>query len=519
MDEKDFAVELFNELRPFIEDDIIKIQSNGNQHDEFDNPMINHSLIDAIPDVIGIQDLEHRVIKYNKIGYEFLNITEKELNGKKCFEFIGRTEPCEVCATSKVYKSLKPERIEKYVKEMDTWLEVSAYPVKDKNGNLRYIIEHLRDITKRKKAVAHLNQSKKEWKQTFEAIGQPAVILDRNHRIIWANNAALSATGKSNKEVEGGFCYNIFHSTKIGCPPDGCPMEKIINKKDFKTVEMEMEALDGTYLVSCTPLLGENSEPEKIIHIATDITEMKNAEKKLVEARDAAEKANQIKSEFLAQMSHEIRTPINTILSFKSLLKAEIGDLLPDDLLGSFSIMDRAGKRIIRTIDLILNMSEVQSGCYIANKTHFDLFERIIDQLYLDYSFVAREKGISIKLDSLSDDYSIYADNYTVTQIFHNLLDNAVKYTPEGSVTIRMIKINGEISVEIKDTGIGMSEEYQQQIFEPFSQEHQGYTRNYEGNGLGLALVKKYCEINDALIDVKSKKGEGTTFRVVFRKK
>jgi signal transduction histidine kinase len=112
---------------------------------------------------------------------------------------------------------------------------------------------------------------------------------------------------------------------------------------------------------------------------------------------------------------------------------------------------------------------------------------------------------------------TVKADEYSVNQIFDNLINNAVKYTKEGEVKVKVDSFqNGQVVVDVSDTGIGISEEFLPNLFQPFIQEEQGYTRKYEGNGLGLALVKRYCDMNNAEIQVFSRKGEGTTFRVIF---
>jgi signal transduction histidine kinase len=112
---------------------------------------------------------------------------------------------------------------------------------------------------------------------------------------------------------------------------------------------------------------------------------------------------------------------------------------------------------------------------------------------------------------------NVLSDEYSITQIFANLIDNAIKYTKKGKVEILLEKNKtGNITVEVKDTGIGINKEFLPRIFEPFTQEEQGYTRSFEGNGLGLALVKRYCELNNIIIEVDSVKNEGSTFRIIF---
>ncbi|MBI1932864.1 MAG: sensor histidine kinase [Ignavibacteriales bacterium] len=249
-----------------------------------------------------------------------------------------------------------------------------------------------------------------------------------------------------------------------------------------------------------------------------DLQLRKQIEKQLISAIDKAEKSEKIKTDFLAQMSHEIRTPINTILSFSNLIKDEMIDKVSDELKYGFGGINRASKRLIRTIDLILNMADVQAGTheYIPNK--FDiavLLRKILDE----YKDQILEKELIIKFHNNVKSSELISDVYSVEQIFSNIIDNAVKFTAKGSIEIVIDKSeNNFLFVSITDTGIGITEEYLPKIFNEFSQEDMGYTRKYEGNGLGLALVKKYCELNNAVITVISKKDFGSAFTVTFLK-
>lgn len=248
-------------------------------------------------------------------------------------------------------------------------------------------------------------------------------------------------------------------------------------------------------------------------------TAIKNAQlyEELKKAKVKAENSDKLKSEFLAQMSHEIRTPINTVLSFVSLLQEALEDKLPEDLENSFSIVNNAGKRIIRTIDLLLEMSQLQTENYEYLPNNLDLSELFKD-LKKEFQYSADEKNIKLEFHDEAEQKIIFADKYMVQQIFQNLLDNAIKYTFEGSIEIKLYNTEKAVLVDITDTGIGISEEYFDELFHPFSQEESGYTRKFEGNGLGLALVKKYIDLNKATIKVESRKGFGSTFTVSFLK-
>ncbi len=330
--------------------------------------------------------------------------------------------------------------------------------------------------------------------------------------------------------------------TKIGLENwvDTLKENKIVNKNVDSALQREKEFMVNYGIVSLliVPIFvnGEfwggigmhdsavkrewtNTEEEALRTAAESISasiQRLNYEDRLIEALNEAEKSVRLKSEFLAQISHEIRTPINNILNFISLIKLQLGENLDEDLNTSFKIINRASDRLIRTIDLILNMSELQTGSYKPKKEMFDIYSEILEKLYLENKYKAKELGIEFKLSRETDETYIYADKYSVEQIFINLLDNAFKFTPEGKIIITIQKEEKNLTVHVLDTGIGISEEFLPDLFHPFRQEEQGYTRSFEGSGLGLSLVKEYCDLNEAEIVVESSKGGGTKFTVKF---
>ena len=268
-----------------------------------------------------------------------------------------------------------------------------------------------------------------------------------------------------------------------------------------------------------------------------DITARKEADLKLIDyqsnleklvderteelriAKEMAERSDKLKSEFLAQVSHEIRTPINSILSFSTLIRDELKGNVNNELDDSFDILASAGRRIIRTIDLILNTSELQTNSYEPQFRSIDLVKDILEMVVDELSIFAKTKNIDLSLINNLNEQSaqITGDPYSIFQIFINLVDNALKYTEKGKVEILVYRNHVDFCVvEVNDTGIGISPEFLEVLFEPFLQEEQGYTRRFEGTGLGLTLVKNYCRINNAELEVESKKKKGSTFRVIF---
>lgn len=249
----------------------------------------------------------------------------------------------------------------------------------------------------------------------------------------------------------------------------------------------------------------------------TMVREVKQARDEMLDAKNKAESSDRLKTEFLAQMSHEIRTPINAIVNFTSLLKSEFEYKLYGEVKESFEIIEQSSSRLIRTIDLILNMAELQTGSYKADFAKFDIYEEILSRLLLEFKLIAKEKGLSLIAEKNTTLMIVSADKYSLTQLFSNLIDNALKYTVEGEVKLLIDRdSNNQLYVNVSDTGIGIAQEFLPFIFEPFMQEDQGYSRSYEGTGLGLALVKRYSEINNADLKVVTSKDKGTTFTVTF---
>lgn len=245
--------------------------------------------------------------------------------------------------------------------------------------------------------------------------------------------------------------------------------------------------------------------------------ERKCSENELIQAKEKAEKSDHLKSEFLAQISHEIRTPVNTILCFISLVKDSLADRMDEEIRQSFGIIEKGSKRLIRTIDLLLHMSQLQTGMFEIRKRELELSHDIIEPVIVELHSLAKEKNLSLLYHNMTNGEMISGDADMLRQVFTQIIDNAIKYTSRGKIEIVQYRNDkGQLSVAIQDTGIGISEDYLESLFTPFSQEDSGYTRRFEGNGLGLALAKKYCRLNSADINVKSRKGEGTTFIVSF---
>ncbi|MEW6195656.1 MAG: PAS domain S-box protein [Bacteroidota bacterium] len=463
-------------------------------------------------------DEDENIYLANPRMAEMLGYSVEELKKMAFKELITTADLKDHFLKKEIRKSGKSEFYERRLVKKDgslIWTLIAAVPTFNKEGKYTGSFGMFTDITKRKQA------EEATIKLSNAVIHSPVsiVITDKNGNIEYVNPMFTKITGYSLEEVLGenprilksGSQTKEFYQKM---------WNTILAGKDF-VGEMHNKKKNGEYFwenAYISPIANKNGDITHFVAVKEDITEKKKNIEELISAKDKAEKADKLKSEFLAQMSHEIRTPINVILSFNNILKDEVGDKLEPELYKMFESVEFASSRIIRTIDMILNMSELQTGTYEPNFKMVNIRNNVLNRLITEHYRIAKEKKLELISRYYTEELNIRADEYSVIQIFNNLIDNAIKYTNKGKVEVE-VRRNDEnkLEVVVADTGIGIGKEYLPKLFEPFSQEEQGYSRLYEGNGLGLALVKRYCEVNEAEIFVESEKGAGSRFKVVFK--
>lgn len=383
----------------------------------------------------------------------------------------------------------------------------------ENNGNLvsAGIFE---DITISKKTELELRLLAHSFKNISECI----VISDSDNIINYINDAFIKLYGYSKDEILGknrNILCSLNNPKKIN--------EAVYKSKNYSDswqgtlLNVKKGGSDFPIFLSSTTVKDSEGNNYAQIEIIRDITNEKKIEEELIAAKTKAEQSDKMKSEFLGQMSHEIRTPVNVILNVSNMILEDHYLNADEDTISTFSILDSAGKRIIRTIDLILNMSEIQVGAYNCSIRKFDLFAEMHNSFYNEYFKLAEEKDLEFKWRKETKNTEISADHYSVTQIFANILHNSIEFTHIGEVEVVFLEDrDSNLIVQFIDSGIGISEDFLPRIFDSFSQEETGHTRRYEGNGLGLALANSYCEFNNIKITVESKKGFGSTFTLTF---
>ncbi len=239
-------------------------------------------------------------------------------------------------------------------------------------------------------------------------------------------------------------------------------------------------------------------------------------QRELSAARDAALEASRLKSAFVANMTHEIRTPLNVILGYADLMAERLAEVRDESGIEYGEPIRRAGQRLLDTIGAVLDLSRIESGAFELKPATFALAD-LVERHVHDLSVLARKKGIELACQIDEPGARVIFDEHCLSNTIINLLQNAIKFTDRGGVSVRVFRDRaGVLSLEVSDTGRGIDAAYLPYLFEPFSQEGHDSQPAHEGAGLGLALVKRYVEFNRARIAVESVRNNGTTFTVSF---
>jgi PAS domain S-box-containing protein len=403
-----------------------------------------------------------------------------------------------------LYFSIRIKRISEKLKDKDN--EITELDTK--------LQKSITELTIQNEILSKDNYSPDQFYEILVQSANDGVsFYDRNWNLKYANPAFYSMIGL-NKDT-----YTNLDNSVLIHPDDKDYVEKRIQSltsNGFHESELRLKHLDGHFVnLSTRSIVVKNDNGEVLgsLTISRDITRLKQVHEELIKAKFEAEASNRLKSSFLANISHEIRTPLNSVVGFSNLLLAD--GLSTETKAEYIENINHNSEKLLQIIGDIIDLSRLESSqieITYEEASLSSIINEIIEEARKDIK--RNEKSIFLSLKNNFEDNSdlIFTDRIWLKRVLTHLMDNAIKFTLDGSVEFSYVKENENITFKISDTGIGINKENLSRIFEEFSQEIDGHHRPFEGLGIGLTLAKEVVERMGGKICVKSEKGVGSEF-------
>ncbi len=349
----------------------------------------------------------------------------------------------------------------------------------------------------------------------YNSIHFPIQVINESGEIVYLNQAFALQWNTNIPELTG---YSVFKDIELKRNGILEIIKETFSKKNQNFVDDFSDNLlkekDITVPIFRTKMFYVSLESESfIVMFHEDKTEFVLAQKEITTAYDSTKELERLKDTFLSVLSHELRTPLNVILGYASLIKESLQDKIDPDDKVYLDNLQSGSERLFRSLSQMLDFAQLESGSYKINVEGVDLISTLKDSINA-VTNNAKEKNLDIKTNLNESPIYVDVDIQCLQNVMENLLENAIKFTQKGFVEIETTTLTEKdlVLVKVKDSGIGISTDYMEHLFRPFSQEDLEIGRTYEGNGLGLALTKRYVEKMGGSLLVDSIKGVGSTF-------
>ncbi|MGQ4876201.1 MAG: PAS domain-containing sensor histidine kinase [Promethearchaeia archaeon] len=499
-------------------------------------------LLDNVPALIFYKDTQNNLIRVNKTFADMYNRKKEELEGKNFSEIYTKEqaqksweEDLEI-----LRKGVQKLYVEEYLKINDEykWFSKVKIPFYDDNGKIKGIIGFSLDISDRKNMEIALKESEEKYRGIIENIKEGYFEVDLKGNFIFFNNSFLEIVGFSKEEVlyrnykdfmdeaNRAKVFSIFNDVFKGNEVTSSVQVDIRKKNgDLITVESSVYLrLDKKgNKIGFAGLIRDITEQKEIERLHKEFTrqleeevyrrtkELEGLNKRQKEIIDKILKQSEFKSRFLSGMSHELRTPLNAIIGFCELLLEQSIGKLNDTQKDYLNDIYDSSKHLLNLVNQILDISKIEVG---KLKLHLDYIEldKLITQILSNLKPIYEKKRLKFYYEGPKKNTKILADPMKLKQILFNLLDNAIKYTKKGSITLKVFKNEDYWQFDVIDTGIGISEENYEIIFKEFERGNSNYIYSIKGSGLGLPLAKRLVELHGGRIFFTSEVGKGSKF-------
>lgn len=365
------------------------------------------------------------------------------------------------------------------------------------------------DITRHREAEEALRSNEQLLTSINQNISEGIYRSTPDGQLLYANDALAHLFGfASAREI-----MNVQVPSLYKDPERRAELARLTRQEHgFKNEEVELVRQDGSTfwgLISCNATFDDDGNVVTYDGAISDITQRKQYEKGLIEAKEQALELARIKSAFLANMSHEIRTPLMAIVGFADILAKESGESHQE----LTQLLRQSGQHLIQTLKSVLDLTRLEGQSLELNIERFDV-ARLARQVLDLFRLQAEQRDLDLKLVTPETPLFVNMDAGAVNRILTNLVSNAMKFTSVGGVTVTLENQDDALNIRVADTGSGISKEFLPRLFSEFRQESGTLAPEQKGSGLGLAITKRLVTLLDGTITVESEKGQGSIFTV-----
>ncbi len=403
---------------------------------------------------------------------------------------------------------------------------------------LKIVGQTIANVLERQKAEFAARQAETKYRSIFENAVEGIFQTTPEGCYLSANSALAEIYGYETVDKMLAELANLNHQLYVEPDRRAEFVAQFGTRRQVSKFESQIYRRDGSKIwisENARSICDENGSVLYYEGTVTDITDRKHAESAMQSALEAAESANRAKSTFLANMSHELRTPLNAIIGYSEMLKEEAEELGSCESVPDLEKIRTAGKHLLSMIDDILDISKIEAGRMDLYLETFEI-HALIESAVATARPLVEKNGNTLEVYCPENLNTMHADMTKVRQVLLNLLSNAAKFTKNGRIAIGVETIKNEqlrmknqevsseilisnsefLSFRVSDTGIGMTQEQLQRVFQPFTQADASTTRKYGGTGLGLAISQRFCQMMAGSIEASSELGAGTTFTVLL---
>ncbi len=474
------------------------------------------TLVSSMDDIVYTLDTQHR---HNGIFGKWAQnygLTEETFLGKTALEILGEEE-------GKIHiemqeRCLKGESIvyewSRTLGKDTFYFQTHISPIRNSKGEIIGIVGIVRDITKLKKLELDLVK----FYQIVEQTPTGVFILEPDERITFVNRSLGKILDVNRNEIVNHKISQI-HSKIF---PENYFKELInkVEKQGAESIEVNIKTKKSNEIwvkILFFPIFNDNGQLVNLVGLLNDITKEKEYIAELKRAKEKAEELSALKTYLLMNFSHEFRTPLNGILGWSQVLKEERNE---PEIQEIANYIFQSGTRLLETVNSLIDYSRIETGFLKIQASVFDVVDTV-REITNSLKEQFKDKNLLVKFQSETDSIIIETDEYLVRAIVHAIVHNAFKFTRQGEINIILHKKMDENNLEqveivVSDTGIGIPEDQIDLIWTDFYQVSQGLSREFEGQGLGLSIAKKFIEKLNGKIFVKSELGKGSTFTIVI---